>query len=82
MTLGEVGADADVKTIKGIGPKRAALLRKVGVLTVGELAGLSSDSAGRRHQAVELGYPPKMLHSAVHLSCRIVWCKSKRRSLW
>ena len=55
---------ADVETVKGIGPKRAALLRKVGVLTVGELAGLSSDSEGWR-EAVELGYPRKTLHSAV-----------------
>ena len=65
MTLGEDGADADVKTIKGIGPKRAALLCKVGVLTVGELAGLSSDSDGWR-EAVELGYPRKTL--------LILWC--------
>lgn len=33
-------------------------------MTVGELAGLSSDSDGWR-EAVELGYPRKTLHSAV-----------------
>ena len=50
-------------TVKGIGPKRAALLRSAGLATVEALAGLSKEAAAA--VAAEHGLPIKTMLAAV-----------------
>lgn len=78
-TEGTTPLDAPVTEVKGVGPRRAQLLERIGATTIGELIALQPRRVERRGPDVTLAELEQHLGGFVHVRARVVGARVFRR---